>query len=200
MTSWVTYYKTAWFMAGIGIFCQFIMPFVGYRALGSIYLLAILTISILSTRGPILFSAIIGALSWNYFFMPPRLTFVVSSQEDMMMLLVFFVTATVAGLLTTKIRKQEQSLQKRQERMSRLYDLGKVLADAGSIKEIKSIFTTTVENQFDARIEILINAKDQKLKSRTSNLSGETSLSFPMKGKAESIGDVLFHPKKNSMY
>lgn len=195
-TTWVTYYQTAWFMAGVGLFSQFILPYVGYRALGSVYLLAILTVSLLSTRGPILFSAIISALSWNYFFIPPRFTLTVSSQEDMMMLLVFFVTATVSGLLTTKIRRQEESLDKRQERMSRLYELGKVLAGADSIKEIKTIFKTIVEEQFDAKIEILIKGEYQKPKSSSKNSDSGLSLTFPMRGKTENIGDVLFYPNE----
>ena len=190
-TTWVTYYQTAWFMAGFGLFAQLIFPYVGYRALGSVYLLAILTVSLLSTRGPILFSAITSALSWNYFFLPPRFTFSVSSQEDVMMLLVFFVTATVSGLLTTKIRNQEENLQKRQERMSHLYELVKVLAGADSIDEIKTIFKSTVENQFDAEIEIRIKGKYQA-QGNTQITSATSPLCFPMKGKTEIIGDILF--------
>ena len=189
-TTWVTYYKTAWFMAGVGLFSQFLLPYVGYRALGSIYLLAILSISLLSTSGPILFSALISALSWNYFFMPPRFNLTVSSQEDIMMLLVFFVTAMVSGLLTTKIRRQEESLEKRQQRMSRLYELGRVLSGADSLQEIESIFKSTVEDQFDAKIAIHFKGKLQNLKN------SRLSLSFPMNGKTEILGDVLFYPNE----
>lgn len=194
-TTWVTYYQTAWFMAGVGLFSALIFPYVGYRALGSVYLLAILTVSLLSTRGPILFSAITGALSWNYFFLPPRFIFAVTSQEDMMMLLVFFVTATVSGLLTTKIRKQEENLQNRQDRMSHLYELAKVLAGADSIEEIKTIFKSTVEDQFDAEIEIRIKGKYQA-QDNIHNSSLDSPLCFPMKGKSETIGEVLFYPNQ----
>lgn len=192
-TTWVTYYKVAWFIAGVGLFSQFILPYVGYRALGSVYLLAILTISVLTTRGPILFTATISALSWIYFFIPPRFTFAISAQEDVMMLVIFFFTANVAGFLAAKIKKQEQSLQVRQQRMNWLHDLAKVLAGANSIKEIKSIFKSIVEDQFNAAIEIAISGKDDSAKK--AKMPIETALSFPLKGKTEILGEVLFYPK-----
>ncbi len=198
-TTWVTYYKIVWFIAGVGLFSQFILPYVGYKSLGSVYLLAILTVSVLSTRGPILFTAIISALSWNYFFMPPRFTFVVSSQEDIMTLLIFFVTAIVAGFLATKIKNQEENLQVRQERMNWLYDLSKVLAGADSIKEIKSIFKSIVENQFDANIEISIGQENNVNHKNDASASAnkESSLTFPLKGKTKTLGTVVLHPKNS---
>jgi two-component system, OmpR family, sensor histidine kinase KdpD len=94
------YLKTTLFIAVVSSICYSLLPLVGYRAMGSVFLFSILGVSVVTSRGPILFAALAFAFIWNFFFIPPQFTFAIHAWEDIMMVLSFFVTALVAGVLT----------------------------------------------------------------------------------------------------
>src|SRR5262249_8087533 len=83
----IPYWYTAWFIAFVSLLCYAILPLVGYRAVGPVFLLCILIVASVTSQGPIFFAAIVSAFVWNFFFIPPRFTLIVGSGEDRMMLL-----------------------------------------------------------------------------------------------------------------
>src|SRR5471030_692631 len=71
-----------------------------YQAVGQVYLLAVVALSLRVGRGPVFASAVVSALTWNFLFIPPLFTFVISKAEDGMMFATYFVVALIAGQLT----------------------------------------------------------------------------------------------------
>lgn len=73
---------------------------------------------------PVLTAAVLSALSWNYFFIPPQFTFAIKSAEDGLMFLMYFVVALVNAVLMTKIRQieKEASRQEEKENTLKLYN------------------------------------------------------------------------------
>jgi two-component system, OmpR family, sensor histidine kinase KdpD len=57
-----------------------------------------------SGRGPVLFAGAASALAWDYFFLPPRFTFIIQSTEDGILFGLYFVVAIVLGQLVARIR------------------------------------------------------------------------------------------------
>jgi len=86
------------------------MPFIGYRAVGFIFLIGVLVVGSVSTIGPVLFAAFVSVIAWNLFFIPPLYTFVISNPDDVILCVTYFVAAIITGLLTTKIRDREERL------------------------------------------------------------------------------------------
>jgi K+-sensing histidine kinase KdpD len=79
-----------------------------YTALGDIYLLAVIALSLRLSRWPVLAAAVVSALAWDYFFVSPRMSFAVLRLDDMLLLGTYFVVAIIAGQLTTYIREHEK--------------------------------------------------------------------------------------------
>jgi two-component system sensor histidine kinase KdpD len=75
------------------------MPF-SYLALGYIYLLAVIALSTRVSRWPALVSAILSSLAWNFFFVPPRLSFSVLHLDESLLLVTYFVVALIGSQLT----------------------------------------------------------------------------------------------------
>jgi K+-sensing histidine kinase KdpD len=73
---------------------------------------------------PVLMSSVLSALSWNFFFIPPILTFHIGTPEDALMFLMYFVIALINAVLTYKIREIEKKARDREEREQtiHLYD------------------------------------------------------------------------------
>lgn len=113
----IPYFKTLLFLSGVGAFSTLVSPIIGYRAVGYIFLLGVLAVGSVAPIGPVFFAAFISAMTWNFFFMPPRFTFIIAHPEDMILCFTFFVAALITGVLTNRIRKHQAIIQEREERL-----------------------------------------------------------------------------------
>ena len=220
-----SYYNTAWFMFAVSLVCRGLLEVVGYRALGSILLLAILTVASFSSGGPTFFAALFSAIVWNFFFIPPTWTFSISSPEDFMMVVSFFVAALVGGLLTTQIRRKESALEIRESETRLLYELVKNLSEAKDEVQVAKTLSDTIHRQFGANCGVILS-RDRKLNFEkivgkklsekelavaqwafengkqagwsTQTLSAAECLCLPMKGNTGVVGVVTYFSKGGS--
>ena len=65
---------------------------------------------------PVLVTALISALIWDYFFIPPHFTFHVALTDDVILLVMYFVIASVNAVLTYKIRQIEKVAMQKEEK------------------------------------------------------------------------------------
>ena len=104
--------------------CYGISAYLGYRVVAFILLLTVSFIAICFDILPVLVSATISALIWDFFFIPPRFNFHVGATEDSILLTMYFVIAMINGALTYKIRQVEKVSRKKEEKANtlKLYD------------------------------------------------------------------------------
>lgn len=93
----------------------------------SVALLLLLTVSVLAMRlslWPVLMAALLSALIWNFFFIPPIFTFHVDSTEDVLLLVMFFTVALLNGVIQYRVRQLEQFGRQKEEHETalRLYN------------------------------------------------------------------------------
>lgn len=111
------YFRTVLFLCCVGAFSTLVSPIIGYRAVGYFFLLGVLAVGSIASIGPVFFAAFLSAMTWNFFFMPPRFTFLIAHPEDLILLFTFFVAAMITGVLTNRIRKHQSIIQEREERL-----------------------------------------------------------------------------------
>jgi two-component system sensor histidine kinase KdpD len=100
-------------VAGI---CYVFSQYIGYRVVAFILLLTVSLIAMFFDILPVLVTALISALIWDYFFIPPHFTLQVASTDDYILLLMYFVIASVNAVLTYKIRQIEKVAMQKEER------------------------------------------------------------------------------------
>ncbi|MHB8260031.1 MAG: sensor histidine kinase [Bacteroidia bacterium] len=100
----------------ISFFCYLLSPYIGYRVVALILLVTVSLVAMLFNILPVLLSALLSALIWDYFFIPPKFTFAIGSTEDGLMFSMYFVIAIVNGVLTYKIRLMKKEAQQREEK------------------------------------------------------------------------------------
>jgi two-component system sensor histidine kinase KdpD len=71
-----------------------------FNALGYIYLLAVIALSLRISRWPALAAAVLSSVAWNFFFVPPRLSFSVVHFDESLLLVTFFAVALIGSQLT----------------------------------------------------------------------------------------------------
>lgn len=96
--------------------CHTFSAYVGYKVVAFILLVTVSLIAMFFDIIPVLTAAILSALIWDFFFIPPFFTFQVGSGEDTILLLMYFIIALVSGVLTYKIRQIEKIARLKEEK------------------------------------------------------------------------------------
>ncbi len=71
-----------------------------YHALGYVYLLAVIALSLGIGRWPALFAAVLGGMAWDYFFIPPKLSFAGIHFDEGLFLTTYFAVALIGSQLS----------------------------------------------------------------------------------------------------
>ncbi|MBD0288440.1 MAG: DUF4118 domain-containing protein [Flavisolibacter sp.] len=100
----------------VSVICYAFSSYIDHRVVALILLLAVSLIAVSFDILPVLIAAVLSALIWNFFFIPPRLTFHVHSTDDLVLFIMYFVIAMVNAVLTHKIRQIEKIARLREEK------------------------------------------------------------------------------------
>jgi two-component system, OmpR family, sensor histidine kinase KdpD len=143
--------------------CYFIKGLIGYQVVSFALLFVVSTLAFFFGTGPILLSATMSALIWDFFFIPPAFTLHVDKPEDMLMLIMFFIIALLSGVLTSRIKRQERKIRIREERTNALYQLTRELSTATGIQEVISIAKNDIKKYFNLNCRILLKNDENQL-------------------------------------
>jgi two-component system sensor histidine kinase KdpD len=96
----------------------------GYHSVALILLATVSVIAMFFEITPVITAAILSALIWDYFFIPPRFTFQIGDGEDILMFLMYFIIALLNTVLTIKKRQFERKAQEKEseENLVKLYN------------------------------------------------------------------------------
>ncbi len=102
----------------------FFVGWIGYQVVALVLLLMVSVSAMLFDIVPVLIAALLSALIWNYFFIPPVRTFHIGTPEDVLMFLMYFVIAFINAVLSFKIREIERKVRDKEEKENtlKLYD------------------------------------------------------------------------------
>jgi len=167
--------------------------FVGYYALALLYLLTVVALALFVGRGPVLLSATLSALLWNFYFLPPRRTFHITNVQDALMFGMYFVVALVLGQLTARIRAQERAERRREKRSTALYLLTRDLVDAGTVDEMSQRLVAQVTRGFDCDAALLLREADGNLAR-----AAHPASSFILSEKEQSVAAWAFRSGKTA--
>jgi len=93
-----------------------INSFVGYRVVAFMLLVGVSILAMTFDIIPVLIAAILSALVWDFFFIPPRFTLTVGTAEDRLLLLMYFIIALINAVLTNRIRRMEKKIKEKSEK------------------------------------------------------------------------------------
>lgn len=196
----------------------FLDPYVGYKIVGFLFLVGISILSLFYTKGPVFFGAILYGLIWDYFFIPPIGSFVITHDEDSVLLALYMITAIMTGILTDRARSHREMLVKREEASHALYEIVRHIASSPKSHEIVEAVKAQLEAVLNGHVKFVIkkpengldfgsetNPKEQATATwvfengkeagwSTETLSASKSLYIPLKGYKEIVGVLTFRP------
>jgi len=180
-------------LAAVTVCSWFIVPIMGYRSVGLIYMMAVIALSLRVGRWPILLAGVVSALVWDYLFIPPLFTFVIEKFDDGMMVAMYLVVALITGQLTARIRAQERHERAREERATALFHLTQALGTAKTLDE--GVFTALrqADELFSAKTALLF-ADEGGSGQLTPHFAG----SFSVDEKERAVADWVWRNRKQA--
>src|SRR5215218_6820350 len=103
-------------VGAVSLLCYAFSSLMGYRVVALILLVTVSLIAITFDILPVLTAALLSALIWNFFFIPPRYTFHVGETDDTILFVMYFIIALVNAVLTYKIRQIEKVARQKKEK------------------------------------------------------------------------------------
>lgn len=154
---------------------------IGYKIIPLILLMTVSLIAMVFDMYPVLISAILSALIWNFFFIPPLYTFHIDNANDLFMFLLYFFIALVNAVLTIRIRKAESHARDKEEKENTI-KLYNTLINSLS-HELRTPISTII-----GAIDTLQNNKDKlSLESNTELLNEIDKASIRLNQQVENL-------------
>jgi two-component system sensor histidine kinase KdpD len=185
---WQQYIATIGVLATVGLLNALLNQFTGPRVPGLVFLLAVVLLALFVGRGPVFLAGALSAMAWNFFFLPPRFTFVIANVEDAILFGLYFVVAIVLGQLVARIRAQELAERHREERATALYQLSRELAQAGTRDEVTWQLMAEVTRVFHSTVAVILPTGQ--------NFSVHPDSSLTLTEKELNVAEWAFHHRQ----
>ena len=113
-----------------------------------LYLASTVIAAIYLGRGPALLTSFLGVLAFDFFLVPPYLTFAVSDTQYFITFIGLFLVSLVVSTLTARTQEQAEAAIQREAHTSALYTLGRDLTSATDLHQVADIVISHISQVF----------------------------------------------------
>jgi two-component system sensor histidine kinase KdpD len=189
-----------------------------------VYLLGVVGVAATLQRRVAIFTSVLSVAAFDFFCVPPYLTFAVSDYEYLITFAVMLVVALAISAMTSRIRIQAMAIAGREAQTKALYGLSQELVGQTRVFDILRTAARSAERTFGGKItvflpdearkvsfnrrtsdQLLVPSAEQgiaqwvfdrgeKAGKGTSTLPGASALYIPLKGASETFGVMAVVP------
>lgn len=149
------YLKSLALVAAATLVCELVRPYIAPTNMVMAYLLAVVLAAVRLGLKPAILTAFAGVLAFDFFFVPPRLTFVVANTEYLITFAALFIVGVVISKLVATARERAEMVREREVQTTSLYHLSRDLAVAADITTILEAAVRNVAESLDARVALI---------------------------------------------
>ncbi len=222
-SSYLTVLMMAMLLTFIG---GILLPYVGYKVVGFLFLFSILSLSLVFLKGPVIFASIIYATVWYFYFIPEKVGVPNYKNEDFYLFYLYILTAVFTSVLIDRARKNKRMLLLRETSAEVLYDIVRSIASSTSSQQAIEAVKEKVNAVLPGKSNIIIKVKgngldfkesrdalyDEKEKAAanwvlengkeagwsTTTLPAAKNLYLPLKGFNDIVGVLAYEPNNET--
>jgi two-component system sensor histidine kinase KdpD len=105
-------------------------------SLSLIFMTAVIVVASRRGMGPSALASVLGFLSYDFFFVDPRLTFTITDRSEVLTLSLFFAASLVTGNLAARLRARVKAQSAIADRTNKLYDFSRRVASAATADDV----------------------------------------------------------------
>ena len=128
----------------------------GLANVALVYLIPVLASASLYGMRTGVFTGLVSALAYNFFFLPPIYTFTIQDPENVLTVAVFIVVAIVTSQLASRVRVQANLAERSSGKNAALASFARLLAGLNSRQELGQTLCGEVAGQFDVDAILLL--------------------------------------------
>jgi two-component system sensor histidine kinase KdpD len=121
-----------------------------------IYLAMVVAAAVYLGRGPSLLAAVVGVLAFDFFLVPPYLTFAVSDTQYILTFAALLAVSLIVSALTARVREQAEAAIQREARTTALYNLGRDLTSIIDPMQLSQIIISHLGDALDRQVAIFL--------------------------------------------
>ncbi len=125
-----------------------------------IYLLGVAFVAARYGPRPSAVAAVLSVAAFDFFFVPPYLTFAVSDTQYVITFAIMLVVSLLISTLAARVRAQAEAAARREERTRALYALSRELASARTVEEVAAAASRHVGELLQGPARLLLPAGD----------------------------------------
>jgi two-component system sensor histidine kinase KdpD len=115
------------------------------------FLLGVLIVSATWGLRPAVFTAVVAAAAFNYYFLPPFGTFAIAEPQNWVALFAFLVTAVIASHLSERARREARNANERRREVERLYGFSQHLLSSDNVAELLNAIPGYILDSFGGK-------------------------------------------------
>ena len=127
------------------------------------YLVGVVWLAAKFGRGPSILGSVLSVLAFDFFYVPPRLSFTVADTRYLLTFLIMLAVALTISTLAANLRYQARIALYRERRTRALNELGRELAGALQVEQIVEAARSHLEGLFQAKARILVPDLREKI-------------------------------------
>lgn len=136
------------------------------------YLLPVLFSAARWGRRPAVITAAMGVITFDFFFVPPILTFSVADIRYLLSFAIFMLVGFITGTLSARLKKQVNFSRQREYRVSALYALSRDIAAVGQLDDVLESIVSNVSGTLEGQVVLLLpNEKGNLVLQKKSGLN-----------------------------
>src|SRR6478752_1852525 len=204
-------------------------PYFSQANLIMMYLMAVIVIAIRLGRGPSVLASVVSVATFDFFFVPPYLSFAVSDIQYVLTFTIMLIVALVISNLAVRIREQAEVARDRERRTAVLYAMSRDLATHRGTAMLAQVAAKHLREVFDGQVAIFLADAEKRVRlqrgeqlffdldpkesgvaqwvfdhneragSGTDTLPGASALYLPLVGSTGPIGVVALRPKDTGL-
>jgi two-component system sensor histidine kinase KdpD len=141
---------------GITVIASQLFAHIDLTNLVMLYLLGVIFTAVRLGRGPGVVQSFVSVAAFDYFFVPPRMSFSVSDTQYLLTFFSMLLTSLVISHLTSSLRREASVARRREQRTGAMYAMARELAAALTMEQIVGIGSRHVSEVFGARVAVLL--------------------------------------------
>jgi len=153
---WWNYVQAIGIVAVCTLIARLMFPFFAPTNLIMFYLAGVLIVAVRCGRGPSILASLLSVAAFDFFFVPPYLSFAVSGTEYLITFAVMLLVAITISTLTEHIQQQAEIANKREYRTASLYAMSRAFADEHGLENIMNAAARHIGKIFDSQVIVLV--------------------------------------------
>ena len=130
-----------------------------------LFLLTVLLVAVRLGRGPAVVAAFLSVALFDFFFVPPQLSFAVNDVQYLLTFAVMLAVALITGQLTAGLRQQAELASIKEQRTRALYEMARELAGALTTGQVAEISRRFLHDVVHAQAALLLPDKNGQLRA-----------------------------------